>query len=355
MAAIDTLFEILIDKNGSDLHLAQGQPPKCRVHGELEVVDDYPALTQEEITSLLKEIADKQKWEKYVSSGDCDFAYTMGTKARFRANYLRQAHGFGAVFRVIPSEVLTLEQVDAPEVFKSFAALKSGLVLVTGPTGSGKSTTLAAIIDYINSNFEKKIITIEEPVEFVHQSKKSVIVHREVGLDTISFMSGLQGALKSDVNIVLVGEMRDRETIELALTAAESGVLVFGTLHTNSAGKTIDRVIDSFPAQKKNQIRTQLSNSLKAVVAQQLLRSADGTRRYAAFEILLYTSALPPVIRAGETSKIASILQTGRQLGMIAMDDYLMGLVQDGKVTMEAAYMKAIDKVRFTGEPGTKK
>jgi twitching motility protein PilT len=355
MAVIDTLFEMLIDRHGSDLHLAEGQPPKCRVHGELEVIEEYPVLTREKITSLLKEIAEKQKWEKYLSSGDCDFAYSMGTKARFRANYLKQAHGLGAVFRVIPSEVLTLEQTGAPPVLQSFASLKSGLVLVTGPTGSGKSTTLAAIINYINCNYEKKIITIEEPVEFVHQSKQSVIVHREVGLDTVSFMSGLQGALKSDVNIVLVGEMRDRETIELALTAAESGVLVFGTLHTNSAGKTIDRIVDSFSTQKKNQIRTQLSNSLKAVVAQQLLRSADGTRRWAAFEILLYTSALPAVVRAGETSKIASILQTGRQLGMIAMDDYLMGLVQEGKVTMEAAYMKSIDKSRFSGEPGLKK
>jgi twitching motility protein PilT len=355
MAAIDALFDLLIDKNGSDLHLAQGQHPKCRVHGELETIDEYPILTEETIISLLKEIADTSKWEKYINCGDCDFAYSMGTKARFRANYLKQAHGLGAVFRVIPSNVLTLEQIDAPVIFQSFATLKSGLVLVTGPTGSGKSTTLAAIIDYINSNYEKKIITIEEPVEFVHQSKRSVIVHREVGADTVSFMSGLQGALKSDVNIVLVGEMRDRETIELALTAAESGVLVFGTLHTNSAGKTIDRVIDTFPAQKKNQIRTQLSNSLKAIVAQQLLRSSDGSRRWAAFEILIYTSALPAVIRAGETGKIASILQTGRQFGMIAMDDYLAGLVQEGKVTMEAAYMKAIDKSRFSGEPGLKK
>jgi twitching motility protein PilT len=354
MAAIDTLFNALIERNGSDLHLAEGQPPKCRINGELEVIEDRPVLTQEQLTPLLKEIADENKWEKYIKNGDCDFAYSMGTKARFRANYLKQAYGMGAVFRVIPSKVLTLEQIDAPAIFQSFATLKSGLVLVTGPTGSGKSTTLAAIIDYINSNHEKKIITIEEPVEFMHQSKQSVIVHREVGLDTMSFMSGLQGALKSDVNIVLVGEMRDRETIELALTAAESGVLVFGTLHTNSAGKTIDRVVDSFPAQKKNQVRTQLSNALKAVVAQQLLRSADGTRRWAAFEILLYTSALPAVIRAGETNKITSMLQTGRQLGMVAMDDCLMGLVQEGKITMEAAFMKAIDKARFSGESGGK-
>lgn len=348
MPQIDTLFDILINKGGSDLHLAEGQPPKCRINGELESIEDQPVLTHDSITFLLKEIASESQWQKYVNGGDCDFAYAMGTRARFRANYLKQVHGYGAVFRVIPSKVLSLEQIDAPAVFKSFATLQSGLVLVTGPTGSGKSTTLAAIIDNINSQYAKKIVTIEEPVEFVHQCKQSVIIHREVGLDTVSFMTGLQGALKSDVNIVLVGEMRDRETIELALVAAEMGILVFGTLHTNSAAKTIDRVIDSFPAQKKNQIRSQLSNSLKAVVAQQLLRSADGTRRWAAYEILLYTSALPAIIRAGETNKLTSLLQTGRQMGMIAMDDCLMGLVQAGKITAEAAYMKAIDKSRFT-------
>ena len=347
MAQIDQLFTILMGRGGSDLHLSEGQPPKCRVNGELEIIEKQPVLTHEHIAVLLQEIASEDHWEKYLNNGDCDFAYAMGTKARFRANYLRQTNGFGAVFRIIPSKVLSLEELDAPLVFQSFATLQSGLVLVTGPTGSGKSTTLAGIIDSINSQYAKKIVTIEEPVEFVHQSKKSVIVHREVGLDTKSFMSGLHGALKSDVNIVLVGEMRDRETIELALTAAEMGILVFGTLHTNSAAKTIDRVIDTFPAQKKNQIRSQLSNSLKAVVAQQLLRSADGTRRYAAHEILLYTQALPAIIRVGETSKLSSLLQTGRQLGMISMDDCLMGLVQSGKVTMDAAHMKAIDKGRF--------
>ena len=347
MARIDALFGMLIDRGGSDLHCAEGQPPKCRINGELEILEEQPVLTADRIEALLKELVDERQWRSFLDTGDCDFAYAMGTKARFRANYLRQAHGIGAVFRVIPSKVLSLEQIDAPTIFQSFATLQSGLVLVTGPTGSGKSTTLAAIIDSINSRCAKKIVTIEEPVEFVHQCKQSIVIHREVGLDTASFMSGLRGALKSDVNIVLVGEMRDRETIELALTAAEMGVLVFGTLHTNSAAKTIDRVIDSFPAQKKYQIRSQLSNSLKAVIAQQLLRSADEKRRWAAFEILLYTSALPAIIRAGETNKITSLLQTGRQSGMIAMDDCLMGLVKEGKVSAQAAMMKAIDKTRF--------
>lgn len=332
------------------LHLAEGQPPKCRIHGELEIISGEPAHTHDDIEKILKEIAPRTQWEKYCKEGDSDFAYALGTEARFRANYLKQVNGFGAVFRIIPSKVLTLEEIEAPSIFHTFAKLKSGLILVTGPTGSGKSTTLAAIIDSINSNYARKIVTIEEPVEFVHKSKKSIIVHREVGEDTQSFKSGLKGALKSDVDIILVGEMRDRETIELALTAAEMGILVFGTLHTNSAAKTIDRMIDSFPSQKKYQIRTQLSNSLKGVVAQQLLRSADGTRRYAAFEILLYSPALPPIIRSGETNKITSFLQTGRKAGMVAMDDYLMELVKAGKVTREAAFMKAIDKARFQGD-----
>lgn len=350
MARIDHYFSALMDRGGSDLHLAEGQPPKLRVNGELEIIGGEPVLSHDAIEQLLKEIAPQQHWEQYCGHGDCDFAYALGSAARFRANYLKQVHGFGAVFRIIPSKVLTLEQIEAPEVFRTFANLTSGLLLVTGPTGSGKSTTLAAIIDSINTHHSRKIVTIEEPVEFVHQCKLSIVIHREVGEDTESFMSGLQGALKSDVNIVLVGEMRDRETIELALTAAEMGILVFGTLHTNSAAKTIDRVVDSFPAQKKYQIRTQLSNSLKGVVAQQLLRSADGSRRYAAYEILLWTPALPAIIRAGETSKLTSLLQTGRNQGMIAMDDCLTEMVKAGKITRDAAFMKAIDKSRFQGE-----
>jgi twitching motility protein PilT len=355
MAQIDHYFSALIDRGGSDLHLAEGQPPKYRVNGELATIAGEPVLSHDAMEHLLKEIASPQHWEQFTRNGDCDFAYALGTAARFRANYLKQVNGFGAVFRIIPSRVLTLEQIEAPEVFSTFTNLTSGLVLITGPTGSGKSTTLAAIIDSINTHHARKIVTIEEPVEFVHQSKRSIVIHREVGEDTESFMSGLQGALKSDVNIVLVGEMRDRETIELALTAAEMGILVFGTLHTNSAAKTIDRVVDSFPARKKYQIRTQLSNSLKGVVAQQLLRSADGTRRYAAYEILLWTSALPPIIRSGETNKLTSMLQTGRQAGMISMDDCLFEMVKAGKVTREAAFMKAIDKGRFRAEEEVKR
>ena len=348
MAQIDALFREMTRMGGSDLHLEDGRAPKARVNGDL-VEMAHPALSAGRMRELLGEIAGGERWDRFENGGDLDFAYAMGDEARFRANYLRQFTGYGAVFRVIPSQVLSLERLGAPEVFKAFAELASGLVVVTGPTGSGKSTTLAAIIDHINATQCRKIITIEEPVEFVHRCQRSIVSHREVGEDTASFMDGLKGAIKSDVNIVLVGEMRDRETIELALTAAEMGILVFGTLHTNSAAKTIDRIIDVFPAKKKNQIRSLLANSLKGVVAQQLLKSADGTRRWAAHEVLLGCAALSGIIRAGETIKLNSLMQTNRQMGMIGMDDCLLEMVKAGKVTVEAAYMKALDKSRFRG------
>ncbi len=349
MAEIDALFREMTAMGGSDLHLEQDRKPRVRRNGDLVDLEKSPALDEEHLRRMLGEIAGRETWERFEAGGDADFAYSLGDEARFRANYLRQHTGLGAVFRVIPSEILTLEKLGAPEVFKNFMDYGSGLVLVTGPTGSGKSTTLAAIIDYINANYSKKIITIEEPVEFVHRNRKSVIIHREVGPDTASFMAGLKGALKSDVNIVLVGEMRDKETIELALTAAEMGVLVFGTLHTNSAAKTIDRIIDVFPARQKNQIRSLLANSLRGVVSQQLVKSADGNRRWAAHEILLHCSALGGIIRSGETIKLNSMMQTNRQLGMQTMDDCLMDFVKTGKISMEAAYLKALDKSRFRG------
>jgi twitching motility protein PilT len=322
MAKIDALFREMTAMGGSDLHLEEGRKPKARVNGDLMDMS-LGEMSQAEMRSLLGEISGPERWEKFETAGDLDFAYAMGDEARFRANYLRQFTGYGAVFRIIPSKVLSLEDLGAPEVFKTFAETQSGLVVVTGPTGSGKSTTLAAIIDHINANYCRKIVTIEEPVEFVHVSKKSIIIHREVGPDTQSFMAGLRGGLKSDVNIILVGEMRDRETVELALTAAEMGILVFGTLHTNSAAKTIDRIIDVFPAMKKNQIRSLLANSLKGVVAQQLVKSADGKRRWAAHEILLSCSPLPGIIRSGESLKLGSVMQTGRLAGMQTMDDCL--------------------------------
>jgi len=348
MAKLDNLFRELIEKGGSDLHLEQGQKPKMRIHGELEELMDNEVLSQETILGLMEEIAEKDAWASFIDRGDLDFAYTLGEEARFRSNYFRHFFGFGAIFRIIPSEILTLDDLGMPEVLKSFAETASGLILVTGPTGSGKSTTLAAIIDHINENTNKKIVTIEEPVEFVHKNKQSIISHREVGLDTHGFASGLKGAIKSDVNIVLVGEMRDQETIKLALTAAEMGILVFGTLHTNSAAKTVDRIIDVFPTNQKSQIRTILANTLEAVVAQQLCKSADGNRRFCAYEILLRTSGMPAIINAGDTMKLASEMQLNAHAGMIMMDDCLQNLLDESKISKTEAFMKALDKTRFS-------
>lgn len=346
MPEIDQLFNTLISEKGSDLHLEEGQKPKIRIHGKLvEVAQE--TLTRERMVALLSPIAPQGDWQKFEGRGDLDFAYALGTEARFRANYFRHFYGLGAVFRLIPSKIRSIEDLDLPPRIKDFAKWRTGIVLVTGPTGSGKSTTLAAIIDYINTNFAQKIITIEEPVEFTHPNKRSIISHREVGKDTLSFASGLRTAIKSDTNIILVGEMRDRETIELALTASEMGILVFGTLHTNSAAKTIDRIIDSFPPNHKNQIRTILSNSLKAIIAQQLLPSTDGKRRHAAYEILIRNQALGNIIQTGETMRLTSEIQTNRALGMVLMDDSLMELVKAGKVTKEEAYLKAIEKSKF--------
>ena len=346
MAEIDQLFNLLINKNGSDLHLEEGQKPKFRVHGILEEVGSE-TLTHERMTALLSPIPPQEDWQKFETHGDLDFAYAFGEHTRFRVNYYRHFFGLGAVFRLIPSKIRSIEDLDLPPRIKNFAKWRSGLVLVTGPTGSGKSTTLAAIIDYINANLAQKIITIEEPVEFTHLNQKSIISHREVGKDTLSFASGLRTAIKSDANIIMVGEMRDRETIELALTASEMGILVFGTLHTNSAAKTIDRVIDSFPPNRKNQIRTILANNLKAIIAQQLLPSVNKDRRWAAYEILIRNQALGNIIQSGETMRLTTEIQTNGALGMILMDDSLMELVSAKKVTLEEAYLKAIDKTKF--------
>lgn len=347
---IDKLFSDLISHKGSDLHLEQGQKPKIRLHGELQELKESSTLTREGITELLKEIIAPSGWNDFENNGDMDFAYAMGEQARFRANYFRHFHGYGAVFRLIPSHIQSLDQIGMPDTLKNFAELRSGLVLITGPTGSGKSTTLAAVIDHINTVKNKKIITIEEPVEFIHENKQSIITHREVGQDTASFTAGLRSAIKSDVNIILVGEMRDRETIELALNAAQMGILVFGTLHTNSAAKTIDRIIDVFPSNKKNQIRMILANTLQGVVSQQLLRLADGSGRTCAYEILLETPAISSIILSGKTIKLTSEIQLHKRRGMVLMDDCLLQLMQSGKITREAAYLKAIDKTKFMND-----
>jgi twitching motility protein PilT len=347
MARIDELFHYLQDHKGSDLHLAAGLEPRIRVHGTLEPVEGWPVLSHPELLDLLRELASDAQWAEYSGCGDLDFAYGLEGVARFRANFLRQENGCGAVFRIIPEKIVPLEELNLPKAIDSLAHLQQGLVLVTGPTGSGKSTTLAAIIDKINSTYHKHIVTIEDPVEFVHQNKLSVFSQREVGADTESFGAALRAAIRQDADVILVGEMRDLETIGLAVTAAEMGALVFGTLHTNGAANTIDRLIDAFPADEQAQIRTTLAESVAGIVSQLLLRTADGQGRCAVNEILLKTPGLANVIREGNTPMIVSIIQSGRNQGMQLMDDALMTLVEQKRISPHEAYMKASNKAKF--------
>lgn len=347
MPRIDSYFETLLRTGGSDLHLHESQLPKIRIHGSMKEIPGSSILGHDEIVGMLHEICPEKKWERFEKSGDLDFAYALGDKARFRANYKKHYHGYGAVFRTIPSHILTLEELGAPPALRTFADFRSGLCLVTGPTGSGKSTTLAAIIDYINSTSKRTILTIEEPIEFVHPQKMSTISQREVGVDVNSFGDGLRGALRQDVEVVLVGEMRDLETISLAVTAAEMGMLVFGTLHTNSAIKTIDRIIDVFPSDGQGAIRDSLSVALRAVCAQLLLKRADGKGRIASHEILIQTRAVSNLIREAKTAQIAQVIMSNRALGMQLMDDTIEELLRVNLVTGVDAYMKAIDKERF--------
>jgi twitching motility protein PilT len=296
---------------------------------------------------MMREICDPKSWDRYIEKGDLDFAYEMDDEHRFRCNYLKQQNGYAAVFRIIPTKIASLEQLGIPQVVKEFGHLRSGLVLVTGPTGSGKSTTLAALLDYINTNFRRHIITVEEPIEFVHRNKKSIITQREVPIQTPSFADGLRAALRQDADIVLVGEMRDLETISLALTAAETGLLVFGTLHTNNARKTVDRIIDVFPSEQQSQVRTMLAASLKGVVAQLLMKKSDGKGRVAVNEIMVSTPAVGAIIREGATQKLYDVIIGGKAQGMQFMDDSIWQKLRDGFVTPMEAYMKAIDKGRF--------
>ena len=346
MAYIDQFFEVLIQARASDLHIGEGEPPKIRQHGDLIPIREEP-ITTEEAIYMMSEIAGPKGWATFEERGDFDFAYEMNEESRFRCNFLKQVHGYGCVFRLIPTKILTLEQLNVPTIIKEFGKVRAGLVLVTGPTGSGKSTTLAALIDYINTNFTRHIITVEEPIEFVHQSKKSVITQREVPEHAASFPAGLKAALREDTEIVLVGEMRDLETISLALTAAETGLLVFGTLHTNNARKTVDRMIDAFPADQQAQVRTMLAASLRGVVAQLLLKKADGSGRVAVNEILVSNSAVSAIIREGATQKLEDVIVAGKGQGMQFMDDAIWHVMQQGIVSPREAYMKAIDKDRF--------
>jgi twitching motility protein PilT len=347
MGRLTDMLRQLRDEKGSDLHLAAGQPPRMRRKGSLEPISGMAPMAETELRALLRELPSAEQWKSWEAPRDLDFAYGIPGVARFRANYFVQENGSAAVFRIIPEEIQTLAELQLPEAIGRFAHLDRGLVLVTGPTGSGKSTTLAAVINEINESYAKHVLTIEDPVEFVHPNKKSLFSQREVGIHTAGFGPALRAAIREDADVILVGEMRDYETISLALTAAEMGALVFGTLHTNGAAKTIDRVIDAFPAEEQNQVRISLSESLAAVVSQLLLPTADGKGRFAVHEILVRTSGLPNVIREGNTSMLNSIIQSGKAVGMQAMDDVLFDGVKAGRVLPADAYAKATNKARF--------
>jgi twitching motility protein PilT len=346
MAYIDQFLQTIVREGASDLHIGEGQPPKMRRHGDIMPMRPEPVL-RDEAVRMLSEITGAADWKIFDQRGDLDFAYEMDKDSRFRCNYLKQSNGYGAVFRLIPTKIATLEQLGVPVVAKEFAHLRGGLVLVTGPTGSGKSTTLAALIDYININFARHIVTVEEPIEFVHSNKRSIITQREVPSNSRSFPEAVRAALREDADVVLVGEMRDLETISLALTAAETGLLVFGTLHTNNARKSVDRMVDVFPAPRQPQVRTMLSNSLRGVLAQLLLKRSDGSGRIAVNEVLISNAAVAAIIREGATQKLQDVIVSGRAQGMQFMDDAIFALLQKGIVSPHEAFMKAIDKNRF--------
>ena len=346
MAYVDQFLQIVVRQDASDLHIAEGQPPKIRTHGDIMAIRAEP-ISHDEVTRMLSEVCGKHNWEIFQKHGDLDFAYQMDEQSRFRTNYFKQSDGYGAAFRLIPTKISSVEELGVPVVIKEFAHLRGGLVLVTGPTGSGKTTTQAALIDFINQNFSKHVVTIEEPIEFVHENKSSIVTQREVPTDSISFPAGLKAALRQDTDIVLIGEMRDLETISLALTAAETGLLVIGTLHTNNARKTVDRMIDAFPGDRQAQARAMLANSLRGVVAQLLLKRADRPGRIAVNEILIANAAVAAIIREGATHKLQDVIVSGRAQGMQFMDDAIWALLDKGIVSAYEAFMKAIDKSRF--------
>jgi len=343
MARLDGFFQKMLELEASDLHLTTGLIPYFRLHGEMVPVPNAPIWEAEEMRAILYEITPQENQQQYESENDSDFAYELPGKARFRANIFMDQRGPGAVFRLIPAEILTCEQLGLPAAVKKLCYLSKGLVLVTGPTGSGKSTTLAAMIDLINKTRKDHIITIEDPVEFVHQSNKCLVHQREVGRHTLSFKRALRAALREDPDIILVGEMRDLETIEIAIETAETGHLVFGTLHTTTAVTTIDRIIDQFPAERQAQVRTMLSSSMKGVVAQTLCKRIP-TGRVAAIEILLGTPAVGALIREGKTYQLESQIQTGSKAGMRLLNDSLVELVEQGLVDPVEAYMKSVAK-----------
>jgi twitching motility protein PilT len=345
MNRIDRFLRLMNDRGASDFHLTVGRPPMLRASGTMETIR-YRTLSENDYTSLLQPITPPRLWEDFQAGGDADFSYEIPEVSRYRVNIFRQQRGAGAVFRVIPTKIMTLDQLGLPEQVKRLANLRSGLVLVTGPTGSGKSTTLAAIIDLINETRGLHIITIEDPIEFVHPNKKCLIHQREIGNHAKSFAEALKAAGREDPDLILVGEMRDIETIQMALSAAEKGTLVFGTLHTNNAAKTMDRIISVFPAGEQEGIRNVLGETIRVVVAQQLLPKLGGGR-VAALEILFASPAIGNMIREGKTPQITSAIQTGVKEGMIDMDGSIRRLYNDKKISARAAYDKAIDKEQF--------
>lgn len=346
MAWIDSLFKRMLDLEASDLHMTSGRKPMLRVHGDMVVIEECPVIAADQMNQILLEIAPEDAQKQWADCNDADFAYDLPGLARFRSNYFQDSRGPGAVFRVIPEEILTMEQLNLPQSVKDFCYLSKGLVVVTGPTGSGKSTTLAAMVDHMNKNRSDHILTIEDPIEFVHQDHRCLVNQREVGRHTVSFKRALRAALREDPDIILVGEMRDLETIEIAIETAETGHLVFGTLHTTTAASTIDRIIDQFPADRQAQIRTMLSGSLKGVVAQTLCKK-NPKGRTAALEIMVVNNAISSLIREGKTHQIKSSMQMGGKLGMKLLNDSLVELVKSKTVEASEAYIKAVDKDGF--------
>ena len=345
---ITQLLAFSVKNKASDLHLSAGLPPMLRVHGDVKRIN-LPVIEHKEVHAMVYDIMSDTQRKQYEENLECDFSFEVNGLARFRVNAFNQKRGAAAVFRTIPSKVLTLEQLNAPKIFQELALKPRGMVLVTGPTGSGKSTTLAAMIDYLNDNAHGHILTVEDPIEFVHESKKCLINQREVGPMTHSFSNALRSALREDPDAILVGEMRDLETIRLAMTAAETGHLVFGTLHTSSAAKTVDRIIDVFPAEEKEMVRAMLSESLVAVISQTLCRNKDGSGRVAAHEIMLGTPAIRNLIREAKVAQMYSTIQTSSSMGMQTLDQNLTELVKRNLISPAEARSKAKIPENFPG------
>ncbi len=345
MARIDNFLKLMQERGASDLHFVVGQPPCLRLSGSIEPVR-YKSLSTADFEVFLGEVTPKHIWQHYKEGGDADYAYECPGLARFRVNIFKQERGMGAVFRIIPTKLLTMDQLGLPDACQKIVTMERGLCLVTGPTGSGKSTTLSAIINKMNETRKLHIITIEDPIEFVHPNKQSLLSQREVGAHAQSFATGLRAALREDPDVILVGEMRDLETISLALSAAETGLLVFGTLHTNSAAKTVDRIINVFPTDEQESVRGIIADTLSCVLAQQLLKRKKGGR-VAALEILFGSPAMGNIVREGKTHQLPNIIRAGKRQGMITMDDSLERFVKEDIITSEAAYEKSIDKKDF--------